>query len=183
MVGVRSITSRLLDLPDGPYFKRIAVPLLVPEDILLTMDLVSRCPDTLESLRISNHLEETVSLDLSTARKLKGVTFVCKTLDIHWIATALDTMEIKNIQGIAFVLSHDTIVRSLAEQSIHREWLDIDHLLAQFWASYSLRPRLSSECEQGDRSLEGDVAKLLPESTKRGIVDLRRSNGPLDPTT
>ena len=53
---VQFITSQLLGLPDGLHFRRIAVQWVVPGDIRSTMDLASRCSDTLESLEISSHL-------------------------------------------------------------------------------------------------------------------------------
>ena len=54
--GIQSITDRLLYLPNGFNFTRIAVPWLSQGDILSTMHLVSRCSGTLESLDIANHL-------------------------------------------------------------------------------------------------------------------------------
>jgi len=53
--GIRSITHRLLDLPNGIHFTKIAVPWLSEEDVRSTMDLASRCADTLQSLDITNH--------------------------------------------------------------------------------------------------------------------------------
>ena len=44
---------RLLNLPNGVHFRRIVVSWMVPEDAESTMDLVSRCSDTLECLEIS----------------------------------------------------------------------------------------------------------------------------------
>jgi len=52
--GIQSATRLLLDLPDGLHFTRIAVRWLYEDDIESTMDLVSRCSDTLEYLGITN---------------------------------------------------------------------------------------------------------------------------------
>lgn len=49
--GIRSATHRLLGLPNGLHFSKIAVSCL-DEDVGSTMSLVSRCSDTLESLNL-----------------------------------------------------------------------------------------------------------------------------------
>lgn len=49
--GVRSVTSRLLDLPDGLHFSSIAV-LCLNEDLKSATDLVSACSGNLESLSV-----------------------------------------------------------------------------------------------------------------------------------
>jgi hypothetical protein len=54
--GIHPITYRLLDLPNGLHFKKITVSLLSLHDIGQSMNLVSRCSDTLESLSITNLL-------------------------------------------------------------------------------------------------------------------------------
>ena len=53
--GIQSITHRLLDLPNGIHFTTVAVQWLSEQDIKSTMDLVSRCADTLQSLDIRNN--------------------------------------------------------------------------------------------------------------------------------
>ena len=54
--GIHSATYRLLDLPNGLHFTKIAVAWVSKEDAMSTMYLVSRCSNTLESLDIANHL-------------------------------------------------------------------------------------------------------------------------------
>lgn len=54
--GIQSIISRLLDLPTGIHFKKVSVEWIFPGDVGSTMDLVSRCSDTLESLEITGNL-------------------------------------------------------------------------------------------------------------------------------
>jgi len=53
--GIRSITHRLLDLPNGIHFTKLTVPLVSEEDVGSTTDLVSRCADTLQCIDITNH--------------------------------------------------------------------------------------------------------------------------------
>ena len=53
-----------------------------------------------------------------------------------------------------------------------RTWLDLDHLLVQFWESFSIRPRVGYEKQGGDgQNMEFAIQCLLPEAAKRGIVD------------
>ena len=52
--GIRFFARQLLDLPNGPHFNEIAVEWSRIDDVELTIDLVSRCSGTLESLEISN---------------------------------------------------------------------------------------------------------------------------------
>jgi len=53
--GIQSITRRLLDLPDGIRFTAITVQWFSEQDVKSTVDLASRCADTLQSLDITNH--------------------------------------------------------------------------------------------------------------------------------
>ena len=55
MGGIRSVARQLCDLPNGLHFNKIMVGCL-NEDFEPTMDLVSRCFDTLESIRLSFYL-------------------------------------------------------------------------------------------------------------------------------
>lgn len=56
LVGISDMVHQLLDLPNGLHFKRIAVLWTMEEDVRPTMDLVSRCSKTLESLEITGDL-------------------------------------------------------------------------------------------------------------------------------
>ena len=49
--GIRLVVRRLLELPGGLHFSKILAMWFI-EDVESMMDLVSKCPDTLESLRI-----------------------------------------------------------------------------------------------------------------------------------
>ena len=61
MEGIYPTVLLLLDLPNGLHFTAIAVPWFSDRDVESTMDLVSRCSDTLESLTITNCLSGTFS--------------------------------------------------------------------------------------------------------------------------
>ena len=55
--GARSIIRRLLDLQNGIHFAKISVPWLSAGDVRSTMDLVSGCADTLQSINITSYPE------------------------------------------------------------------------------------------------------------------------------
>ena len=60
--GIRSITHRLLNLPNGLRFTKIAVAWVSKEDALPTLHLMSRCSDTLVSLEIADNIRGVFSL-------------------------------------------------------------------------------------------------------------------------
>jgi hypothetical protein len=54
--GMRPIARRLLSLPSGIHFRKLALTSFCEEDLLLMAALVGECSHTLESLDISCHL-------------------------------------------------------------------------------------------------------------------------------
>jgi len=98
---------------------------------------------------------------------------------IEWITMALKTItpEHQDLRRISIYLApHMTCIgpdakRSLGEAT-SRRWSDLDHLLVQFWESRSIRPRVGCERQGENRqNTEYRFGCLLPEITKRGIVD------------
>ena len=55
--GFSPTVDRLLGLPNGLNFTKIAVVCLTAEDFDSTTGLVSGCSNTLESLKVTGHLE------------------------------------------------------------------------------------------------------------------------------
>lgn len=53
-----------------------------------------------------------------------------------------------------------------------RDWQDLDRLLVQIWASYSIRPWIMYETGKEGRDQKDHAPSLLPELTRRGFVDL-----------
>ena len=149
----------------------------------------SRCFDTLETLEISDSLtgarsllslcpminslpprvgaSSTTLLDLSKAAALKDVEFVFEGSSIQWIISALRTAQVKNLRTISLALPRDP-----TSQLVHHEWIVLDLLLLQCWFSHWLRPNLKHWWSGGLMYMESYIAKLLPESTRRGIVDM-----------
>jgi len=55
----------------------------------------------------------------------------------------------------------------------HGEWMDLDRLLVQFWESHLTDPKVIRMAWEGRKpDVRGYVECLLPELTKRGVIDL-----------
>ena len=109
------------------------------------------------------------SLDLSKATKLKDMVFFCGR-SIQWITTTVKTAKSENLQQITITL-YPTILTEMGE-TVYREWQDLDHLLVQLWTSRSIRPRVTYKRSKGEDDTRDLVSRLLPELTKRGVVDV-----------
>ena len=110
-------------------------------------------------------------LDLSKAPKLKCITFLGRRSNIYWVVAALRTVESKNLQQITIRL-HTATLRNSIEETDCQEWQDLDQLLVQFWTSHSIRPQLVYSPNSGGREARDRAPRLLPELTRRGLVDL-----------
>jgi len=115
--------------------------------------------------------------DLSKAQKLKNLVFVAKRTNIHWIITALQTIKSEGLRQIAVHL-HTTIFQDPTEEMDHREWQDLDRLLVQFWTSHLIRPQLVYAPNSTGRDTRDRTPSLLPELTRRGLVDLVEHSPP-----
>ena len=115
---------------------------------------------------------ETTPLDLSNAKQLREVEFICEKSDVRWITEVLRTAEARNLKCISVVMSHFVALHALRLDAVDLGWSNLDRLLVEFWTLNSLRLRVRCRSRDGWRDPEGDVARLLPESMRRGIVDL-----------
>lgn len=172
--GVEHLVRQLLDLPKGLRPKSIAVRWSVPEAVGSTMDLVLGCSDTLESLKITNHLKYLpgTSLDLSKAKKLKNIEFLCKEPDVTWITAALRTMEFNNLQSISLVLFPHSDLGASVSALFHQGWVALDQLLVQLWTLHSVRLKFMCEWMNRGWNPKGDAERLFSESMGRQIIDL-----------
>ena len=69
-----------------------------------------------------------------------------------------------------------TNIRQTVGEATARQWLDLDHLLVEFWELCSIRPRV--ECVtlgKKQQNAEYCIRFLLPEMMERGIIDLVES--------
>ena len=96
------------------------------------------------------------SLDLSTATKLKDVVFTSGG-PFRWINTAMETIKSEDLEQVTIVSQHVHVD--------HREWGDLDRLLAQLWTSRSIRPTITFSREG---KMMGLAPELLPKLTKEG---------------
>ena len=126
------------------------------------------------------------SIDLSKARKLKDVALLSNSLKIQWVLMALRTIttdhrDFRKVSLCAPCLSRRTapainladpaaIRREIGEVA-HTQWSEFDHVLAQLWESHSIRLEVLYYNHQGGAVCRC-ANRLLPEATKRGMVDL-----------
>jgi hypothetical protein len=125
-------------------------------------------------------------LDLSKATKLKDLSLRCAGANIRRFTLTLQTIRSKNLQQItihtrATIADLQLISASIrrysasanpVEEKVRQEWQDLDRLLVQFWISHSIRPKITYETWKIGDDSRGLVQSLLPELTRRGLVDL-----------
>ena len=122
------------------------------------------------------------SVDLSRATRLRDAQFDCGDPSAKWIAIALQTVtsrhrDLRQIGICIYGLIFDdpsTDIRQMVGEVVYREWLDLDRLLVQLWELRSIRPKVTYDVMSVDKEKEAIncVSCLLPEMTKRGIIDL-----------
>jgi hypothetical protein len=122
--------------------------------------------------------------------KLKEVAFRLNSWSIQWVITALQTTtpEHRDLQQIMIHIPYYlTVVKVFADvrraigEAGYGQWLDLDRLLVQLWESRSICPKAVVRATQAKekKDTRDCVARLLPETTKRGIIDLvEHSYGP-----
>jgi hypothetical protein len=123
-------------------------------------------------------------IDLSKATNLKEVVFQCGSLSSEWVTMTLETIgsRHRDLQRICIHIPH-ILSYAIQEDGITIEqtevanpgtrWLGLDRLLVQLWESRSIRPKVVyPRAMDGKRGLRAWAGYLLPEITKRGIIDL-----------
>jgi len=89
---------------------------------------------------------------------------------VQWITVALQTVESQNLQSIT--ICPDRNVPEMVGEATRREWRDLDRLLVRFWASHSIRPQVMYVAGRRGQDLGSNAPSLLPELTRRGLIDL-----------
>jgi len=197
----KPITSRLLSLPAGIHFRKLTLTWYHEEDLSLTMGLVEECSHTLESLDINHTVRcasiwylrpniqlnsvvklGSASIDLSKAARLKDVAFRAKSQSVKWITMALHTItpEHRDLRQISIYVHLDSTttrvganIRQTIGEQTSGQWLNLDRLLARFWESRSIRPKVIWMAPKvGKRAMRNCIGCLLPVITMRGLIDL-----------
>ena len=107
--------------------------------------------------------------------------FQCGYSSSEWVTATLKTItpQHRDLQQIAIypdIWDHDD--GAGFEQIIYTtpgaQWLDVDRLLVQFWDSRSIRSKVMylPVVENEKMEIKDRAGRLLPELTKRGIIDL-----------
>jgi len=112
------------------------------------------------------------SIDLSKATKLKQVVFRFNTLHVMWITMALQTITSnhRDLQQIQiYIPSRSTSIRN---QETDRQWMDLDRHLVQLWESHAISTKVIYSAAMEKKATFEWIMNLLPETTKRGIIDL-----------
>ncbi|KAF9789311.1 hypothetical protein BJ322DRAFT_1208557 [Thelephora terrestris] len=181
-LGMGSVVRRLLDLPNGIRFRKLEATVDYEEDLRYAIAVVEECSETLESIEIvcDPVNPRAGSIDFSEVINLKDVAFGLAGPEDVWIAMALETITSKHtdfrkvsitIQINPPNIDYPDYVRKAVGERVYRQWMDLDRVLFQLWESKKIYAKvIFSAGEVGD-GLEYVVA-LLPEMTKRGLVDL-----------
>jgi len=108
-------------------------------------------------------------LDLSKLTRLQDVVFRYGEPNVEWVTKVLNTIGSKHLQHMSLELYCYLTIGDTIWERVRQEWLDLDCLLVRFWDSNSLRSRVTYRPVKG---MSDHMAGLLPELTRRGIVEL-----------
>ena len=93
---------------------------------------------------------------------------------MEWITPALETITSghRDLQQISVIVDR---VYVLVNANLGAGWPDLDRLLVRFWESRSIRTKFAGRDDPRDGvgGVMGLAKRLLPESTRRGIIDPR----------
>ena len=131
------------------------------------------------------HSESEASIDLSKAPRLRSVIFRAESWPVGWITAALRTITPGNLDIREISIDvHGWLVgfdrRTIGEADFG-QWWDLDRVLVQLWESRSIHPRIWHAGLGGEvHNTESCIQCLLPEATKRGIIDLTNAPTSMD---
>jgi len=115
--------------------------------------------------------------DFSAATKLKDLAFQPNQLNVQWITRTLQSVESNDLRRITLRPDPYTFADTIQETG-YREWWELDRLLVQFRTSRSIRPKVVYKMGLGVRDVRGYALSLIPELTRRGLVELVENSGP-----
>ena len=124
-----------------------------------------------------------ISFDLSKATKLGDVSFR-GSLNVGWITMALQTVtpkhrDLRQISVTIYTWAPVSVVagdvRLFIGETKCGQWSELDLTLVQFWESHSICSKVICTGPEGEGrpdQMRSWMTYLLPEMTKRGIIDL-----------
>jgi len=194
------IARPLLDLPNGLRFKEFECVWNIPDDARWITALVERCAETLEyfhircrtlskfrSLNLCDRVSngpvvfvsagaEVAFINLSKATRLREVGF--RLLDPYdvWAGSTLKTLTPNHKDlwriSIHMVIREHANLQQIFGIDICDSWADLDHTLIQLWESNAVTTRVTYATGGDKTEARKFVEQLLPEMTRRGIVEL-----------
>ena len=128
------------------------------------------------------------SVDLSKATRLREAVFRPTSLVVEWVAMTLKTIthNHRNLQQVSIHVPDEPYdpgldsgepaqVRFTVREDVCEQWLELDRLLARLLESHSIRLKIQHYTRPEEREEQSSwMDALLPEVTRRGIVDLVR---------
>jgi len=174
----------LLNLPGGLHFRKLRLDSWRNDETFsLVGQLVAACSDTLECLDIAFKDDGKCPpgpINLSTLKKLKDVTIRCESFKTGWVIATLKSIGSEHLQQISIRFPY--LLDPRGDRLIFEEvgtltagvgWSDLDRLLVRFSESRTIRSSLSwPRAKHGMRKAKDWVEYLMPESSRRGVVDL-----------
>ena len=110
--------------------------------------------------------------DLSRVTNLKDLELQWHKPYVQWITMSLQTAKSQNLCRITITIDLSTAFDLPTEGEIHREWQDLDHLLAQLWTSRSILPKIKYKRAIRGNTLGELPPGLLPELTIMGAISM-----------
>ena len=197
---IEPVARRLLVLPNGLRFREFECVWKLPDDPRWITALVERCAETLECFyirckvsgkfhslnhcdRVSNGLivfaardAGVSSINLSKATSLGEVGFRLLDPSDVWAGSTLKTLT-PNHKDLRRISIHMTIpehanLQRIFNIDICNLWTDLDRTLIQLWESNAILTRVTYAAGGEKTEARRFVEQLLPEMTRRGIVEL-----------
>ena len=90
----------------------------------------------------------------------------------------IKTIKSKNLQQITIFSYTRTSLSGQIRDAVLQGWQGLDHLLVQLWTSHSVRLKIMYRRDEGEDEARGLAQTLLPEFTRRGVIDMAKMNDP-----
>lgn len=98
---------------------------------------------------------------------------------ITWITTALKTITSEHTAlqwiSIHFLFIQSEQLSDVGEfegDEVYRQWMDLDSILVHLWELRACRTKAVLDGKSGGETTYGYIEGVLPEMTKRGLIDL-----------